>query len=99
MNRRALERLETVRRHGLFSAYSSAGSFADDLKLALYLAETSIEVREALKPFADLAKWIAENHPDRDRDADEVQIEGWPYTLSVGLLRKARQIVDGANAA
>jgi hypothetical protein len=47
---------------------------------------------EALKPFADLAEWIAENRPDYDNDLMEVQIEGWPYTLSVGWLREARAL-------
>lgn len=43
-----------------------------------------------LRPFADLADWIAENKPDWDTDAHEVQVENWPYTLSVGWLRDAR---------
>lgn len=45
---------------------------------------------ETLKPFADLFDWIAENRPEFATDAHEVQIEGWPYTLSVGSLKNAK---------
>lgn len=49
--------------------------------------------REALQPFADLADWITENRPDFDDDHYEVQVENWPYTLSVGWLREARAAI------
>lgn len=58
----------------------------DDIRLILAQAE---EVADALKPFAALAEWITVNKPDRYNPADEVQIEGWLYTLSVGDLQRA----------
>ena len=51
----------------------------------------------ALEPFADLADWIAENKPDWGTDAHEVQIENWPYTLSVGWLREAHRPSETAT--
>jgi len=54
---------------------------------------TSVEVerlRTALEPFSELSVWISENRSDWDTDQHEVQIENWPYTLSVGWLREAR---------
>ena len=44
----------------------------------------------ALKPFAKLAIWIKRNRTHRYTTGDEVQIENWPYTLSVGELMVAR---------
>jgi hypothetical protein len=56
------------------------------------LARQNIALREALDPFARLALWIHENKPELG-DADEVQIEDWPYTLGVGQLRRAVEVL------
>jgi hypothetical protein len=55
--------------------------------------EREMELVEALKPFAELAEYIAVERPSYDRDAMEVQIEKWPYSLSVEWLRTARRLV------
>lgn len=54
--------------------------------------EQIAELRAALEPFAALADYIREHRPAHDHDNMEVQIEGWPYTLSVGWLRRAREL-------
>lgn len=58
---------------------------------ALQAAEAVEVAREALEPFAKLAGWIERNRAHRYISGDEVQIENWPYTLSVGELIAARQ--------
>jgi hypothetical protein len=63
------------------------------------LATDNLALREALKPFAALAAWIAENRPDYDTDAHEVQIEEWPYTLGVGQLRAAKKALGAEYIA
>jgi hypothetical protein len=55
-------------------------------------AQTNEVLREALRPFAELADYIAQEQSAFDGDAHEVQIENWPYTLSVGWLRRARAL-------
>ena len=51
-------------------------------------------LRDALKPFADLADWIDAHRRNYADPAMEVQIEGWPYTLSVEWLYNARQALS-----
>lgn len=54
--------------------------------------KTETDIVDTLTPFADLADWITENRPDYDNDGSELQVEGWPYTISVGWLRRARKL-------
>lgn len=60
--------------------------------------QTPDAVREALRPFSDLADWIDVNRPRHANPSMEVQVENWPYTLSVEWLynaRKALASLDG----
>lgn len=57
----------------------------------------SNEQTEALKPFADLADWIDANRPQYANPAMEVQVENWPYTLSVGWLYAARKALAATS--
>ncbi|WP_394662906.1 hypothetical protein [uncultured Sphingomonas sp.] len=60
--------------------------------------QTPDAVREALRPFSDLADWIDANRPRHANPSMEVQVENWPYTLSVEWLynaRKALASLDG----
>jgi len=60
---------------------------------------TQGELIDALEPFAKLADYIEAEQPARSNAYDEVQIEGWPYTLGVGELYKARAVRDVLRAA
>ncbi|MFK4871618.1 hypothetical protein [Novosphingobium sp. ZW T3_23] len=53
--------------------------------------DITTRLREALKPFADLADYIDAERPAYAKRGMEVQIEGWPYTLSVAWLYEARE--------
>jgi len=53
--------------------------------------DITTRLQEALKPFADLADYIDAERPTYARRGMEVQIEGWPYTLSVEWLYDARE--------
>lgn len=73
-------------------------SLADTAATIERQAALIAEAKRAMVPFAELSKWITENHPHRDHDYSEVQIEGWPYTLSVGWLRRARAFLARLEA-
>lgn len=47
-------------------------------------------LREALKPFADFAEWVATNHPGWDHNEFELQQHDFPYALSMAWFREAR---------
>lgn len=61
----------------------------DDIRSMIAQDELLKQAQDALGPFADLARWIAEHKPSHHNPAAEVQIEGWPYTLSMASLIEA----------
>lgn len=54
-------------------------------------------LRDALKPFADIAEWVADNRPGWDHD---IYVLWWPtegLTLRMEPLRRARTALEAIN--